>query len=140
QTFNNLDLQALLDKVANSGIGQSAPSGSLTAVPEPGSLVLAAPALAGLVLAWVARRKSAIGAAIPCVAVLLTTATSPAAAETDTWTGANSQPLIINDAIHWGNAWNWNPPTFISSDPSTVLVFNAAPSGEAYNDYLGTFV
>jgi autotransporter-associated beta strand protein len=66
--------------------------------------------------------------------------TPPAMAQNDYyWTGANSQPGVINDATHWSNPYNWNPAAFIPSDPSTDLQFYGTPTGISIND-LGTFV
>jgi fibronectin-binding autotransporter adhesin len=88
----------------------------------------------------ITRRSLRFGVAVAAL-VILPAATAPRAmAQNDyVWTGANSQPGIINDPTHWSNPYNWLPAAFIRSDPSTILDFNNTPSGVAVND-LGTFV
>jgi hypothetical protein len=65
------------------------------------------------------------------------TATPPAAAQY-TWTGANSQPQIINDPVDWSNPFNWSGNSIPTSGSSTTITFAGAPSGTSINN-LGPF-
>jgi MYXO-CTERM domain-containing protein len=66
--------------------------------------------------------------------ILLALAEALATAQTNyTWTGANSQPGIINDPIDWSNPFNWAGSAIPSSAAGTVINFASAPAGLSVN-------